>query len=129
MAFKDFLKKNWICVALAASSVIFLEGAPLYYSHQRNKDPIGYDQGIIKERIGQLEKRNSQISEHFNRKPSFLSDLLMLPVKTAFYMPKAAMDTLVFGQPIGLTEEEYMNECEIERLREAYSDLEKQRGS
>ena len=126
MAFKDFLKKNWICVALVASPIVFFEGVPLYYSHQRNKDPIGYDQRIIKERIGQLEKRNSQILEHFNREPSSL-ELLTLPVKMVFYMPKVLMDIFTFGRPIGLPEEEYANECEIERLRERYSDLEKQR--
>src|SRR3989338_4034081 len=136
MTFKGFLKSNLnnilVCTTLLLPPII-MWGVPsvtnLYYSHQRNKDPVGYDQRIIKERIGQLEKRNSQISEHFNREPSLLSDLLSLPVKMVIYIPQATMDIAAFGAPIGLTEEQYMNECEIERLREAYSDLERQRDS
>src|SRR3989344_6710794 len=133
MTFKDFLKSNLnnilVCTTLLLPPII-MWGVPsvtnLYYSHQRNKDPVGYDQRIIKERIGQLEKRNSQISQHFDREPS-LSDTLLLPAKMVLYMPKVSMDIFTFGRPIGLTEEQYMNECEIERLREAYSDLERQR--
>lgn len=133
MTFKDFLKKldeNLEVIAISVPLLMFTTSIAIdkYYSYQRNKDPIGYDQRIIKERIGQLEKRNSQISEGLSRKASPL-ELFFLPGKIVCYTPKVAADIIVFGHPIGLTEEKYMNECKIERLNEAYSDLEKQKGS